>query len=128
MTPSGDGERLGKWRLRPSDPPGHEGEWRQREVPVADQEFKTNYYSWAALMQLKLQVGDLWTAMNIGSTDYTNDRNALEEIALRVPPEMQGAITSKATAKIMWDALKKTHLRVEQVCQAKATTLRREFE
>jgi hypothetical protein len=37
-------------------------------------------------MQLKLQVGDLWTAMNIGSTDYTKDRNALEEIALRVPP------------------------------------------
>jgi hypothetical protein len=24
--------------------------------------------------------------MNIGSTDYTKDRNALEEIALRVPP------------------------------------------
>jgi hypothetical protein len=79
-------------------------------------------------MQLKLQVRDIWTAMNIGSTDYTDDRNALEEIALRVPPEMQGAIASKATAKIMWDTLKKTHLGVERVCQAKATTLRREFK
>lgn len=73
---------------------------------------KTNY-SWVMLMKLKLQVRRLWMAVNISTTDYIDDHNALEAIALEVPPKMQEAIASKASAKIAWDALKKTHLNVD---------------
>lgn len=79
----------------------------------------TNYYSWAMLIKLKLQVGRLW----IGTTDYIDGHKALEVIALKVPPEMQEVITSKATAKIAWDVIKKMHLGVDQLRQAKANTL-----
>lgn len=47
-------------------------------------------------------------AMDVSNTDYIDDRNALEAIALRVPQQMQGAIARKATTKIVWDALKKS--------------------
>lgn len=89
---------------------------------------KTNYYGWAALMKLKLQARSLWTAANVGTDNFVDDRNALEAIALGVPPEMQGSIASKPTAKEAWDSLKKTHLGVDRVRQARANTLRRAFE
>ena len=41
---------------------------------------------------------------------------------------MQGVTTSKAATKITWDALKKTHLDMDRVRQAKANTLRHEFD
>jgi hypothetical protein len=66
--------------------------------------------------------------VNIGTIDYTDDRNTLEVITLGMPLEMQGAILNKATAKIAWEALKKMHLGVDQVHQAKANTLLREFD
>jgi hypothetical protein len=86
---------------------------------------KTNYYSWAAIMRLKLQARGLWTVVNVGTIDYTDNRNALEAIALEVPPEMQGAIANKATAKVARDASKKTHLSVDRVRLARANTLQR---
>jgi len=49
---------------------------------------KTNYYSWAGMMQLKLQVRGLWEVVTMGTYNYTDDRNALEVIALGVPPKM----------------------------------------
>lgn len=79
-------------------------------------------------MKLKLQVSGLWMAVNISPTDYFNDHNSLEAIALGVPPEMQGATASKAAAKITWDALKKMHLDMDQVRQAKANKLRHKFD
>ena len=79
-------------------------------------------------MKLKLQARSLWTAVNDGTADFADDRNALEAIALGVPPEMQGGIASKATAKLAWDSLKMQHLGVDRVRQAKANTLRREFD
>jgi hypothetical protein len=100
------------------------GEWQQRVVPLLT---KTNYSS-VAVMKLKLQASGLWMAVNIGPTDYINDHNALEVIALEVPPKMQGVTTSKAATKITWDALKKTHLDMDRVRQAKANTLRHEFD
>lgn len=78
-------------------------------------------------MKLKLQARGLWMAVNVGTTDYIDNRNALEVIALEIPPEMQGAIASKATAKIAWDPLKETNIDVDQVHQTKAKTLRRKL-
>jgi hypothetical protein len=66
--------------------------------------------------------------VQVGAIDYIDDRNALEAIALGVPEEMHGCIARKATAKEAWDSLKKMHLRVDRVRQAKANTLRREFD
>jgi hypothetical protein len=74
---------------------------------------KTNCYSWATHMKLKLQMRGQWMAVNANTTDYIDDHSALEAIAPRVPPKMQGAIASKATTKIAWNTLKKTHLDVE---------------
>jgi hypothetical protein len=89
---------------------------------------KTNYYSWAALMKLKLQARSLWEAVNVGTADFVDDRNSLEAITLGVPEELHGSIASKATAKAAWDALKKMHLGVDRVRQARANTLRRQFQ
>lgn len=41
---------------------------------------------------------------------------------------MEGAITSKATAKVTWDALKKTNLSMDWVHLAKVNMLRRELD
>jgi hypothetical protein len=89
---------------------------------------KSNYYSWAALMKLKLQARGWWEAVTVGTVDFIEDRNALEAIALGLPEELHGSIARKATAKAAWDALKKVHLGVDRVRQAKANTLHREFD
>lgn len=66
-------------------------------------------------------------AVNVGTIDYIDNHNALEAIPLRVSSEMQGAIVSNTITNITWDALKKTHLGVDRVRQAKTNTLQREF-
>jgi hypothetical protein len=47
---------------------------------------KTNYYDWAALMRVMLQVRGLWDTVIVGMTDYMEDRLALEVITKAVPP------------------------------------------
>ena len=89
---------------------------------------KTNFYSWAALMRLKLQARSLWEAVNVGTADFVDDRNALEAITLELPEELHGSMANKATAKAAWDEIKKMHLGVDRVRQAKANTLRRQFQ
>lgn len=83
---------------------------------------KTNYYSWVALMRVNLQARSLWTAVNVSTNDFIDDCNALEAIALGVPPELRGSIASKATAKLAWDSLKRRHLGVDGVRQAMANS------
>ncbi|CAD6273025.1 unnamed protein product [Miscanthus lutarioriparius] len=87
---------------------------------------KTNYYSWAALMMLQLHARSLWPAVNVKTTDFADDRNALEAIALGISPELQGSIARKPTAKAAWDSLKKTHLGVDRMSQARANMIHRE--
>ncbi|KAG8070785.1 hypothetical protein GUJ93_ZPchr0006g43514 [Zizania palustris] len=89
---------------------------------------KSNYYTWAALMRVKMQARGLWTAVDVGTENFIDDRNALEAITMGLPPELQGSIASKTSAKIAWDSLKKTHLGADRVRQARANTLRREFD
>jgi hypothetical protein len=54
-----------------------------RNFPVLT---KTNYYDWAALMRVMLQVRGLWDTVIVGMTDYMEDRLALEVITKAVPP------------------------------------------
>jgi hypothetical protein len=70
----------------------------------------------------------LWTAVNVGTNDFIDDCNALDAIALGVPSKLRGSIASKATTKLAWDSLKKTHVGVDGVRQAMANTLRHEFD
>ena len=56
---------------------------------------KTNYTDWAALMRVMLQGRRLWDAVNVGTTNFTDDRNALEALCKSVPPEFQGGIATR---------------------------------
>jgi hypothetical protein len=60
---------------------------------------KTNYYDWAALMRVMLQARGLWDAVIEGTSDYTEDRLALEVISKAVSAEMMGTMASKPSAK-----------------------------
>ncbi|XP_066361070.1 uncharacterized protein [Miscanthus floridulus] len=89
---------------------------------------RTNYTDWAALMRVMLQGRHLWDAINVGTDDFTDDRNALEALCKSVPEELRGSIANKTTAKAAWDALKTRYIGVDRVRKAKAKTLRREFD
>jgi hypothetical protein len=89
---------------------------------------KTNYYDWAALMRVMLQARGLWDAVIVGTTDYTEDRLALEVITKVVPPELMGLIARKTSAKAAWESLVLRNVGVDQVRKAKASTLKREFD
>jgi hypothetical protein len=89
---------------------------------------KTNYYNWAALMRVMLQERGLWDAVIVDTTDYTEDRLALEVIAKAVPPELMGSIASKPLAMAAWKSLVLRNVGVDRVRKAKASTLKREFD
>jgi hypothetical protein len=89
---------------------------------------KTNYYDWAALMRVMLQARGLWDAVIVGTTDFTEDRLALEVIAKAVPPELMGSIASKPSAMAAWESLVLRNVGVDRVRKAKASTLKREFD
>jgi hypothetical protein len=89
---------------------------------------KTNYYDWAALMRIMLQARGLWDVVIMGTTDYTEDRLALEVIAKTVPSELMGSIASKPSAKAAWESLVLRNVGVDRVRKAKVSTLKREFD
>jgi hypothetical protein len=89
---------------------------------------KTNYYDWAALMRIMRQARGMWDAVIVGTTDYTEDRLALEVIAKAVPPELMGSIASKPSAMAAWESLVLCNVGVDRVRKAKASTLKREFD
>jgi hypothetical protein len=87
-----------------------------------------NYYDWAALMWIMLQVRGLWDAVKGGTKDYTEDRLALEVIAKAVPPEPMGLIMSKPSVVVVWESLVLRSVGVDRVCKVKAGTLKHEFD
>jgi hypothetical protein len=89
---------------------------------------KTNYYDWAALICVMLQARGLWDTVIVGTTDFTEDRLALEVIAKAVPPELMGSIASKPPAMAAWESLVLRNVGVDRVRKTKASTLRREFD
>lgn len=89
---------------------------------------KTNYHDWATLMRVMLQARGLWVAVSEGTTNYVDDRNALEILSKAVPPELMGAVVGKATAQDAWNMLRLRNVRVDHVRKAKASTLKRDFD
>jgi hypothetical protein len=52
---------------------------------------KTNYTEWSTLMRVMLQGRHLWEAINVGTCEFINDRNALEALCKAVPPSSKGS-------------------------------------
>jgi hypothetical protein len=63
-----------------------------------------------------------------GTSDYTEDRMALEVIVKVVPPELLGSIVSKLSVKAAWEAIILRNVGVDHVRKAKASSLKREFD
>jgi hypothetical protein len=104
----------------------------EKQVIVAAGNFpiltKTNYYDWAALMRVMLHARGLWIAVSKGTSDFMEDRVALEVISKAVPVELMGSIASKPTAKAAWEAIILRNVSVDQVQKVKANSLKNEFD
>jgi uncharacterized membrane protein YgcG len=79
-------------------------------------------------MRIVLQARGLWDAVIMGTTDFTEDRLALEVNAKVVPPELMGSIVSKPSVMAAWESLVLCNVDVDRVHKAKASTLGREFD
>lgn len=80
----------------------------------------TNYMEWALLMQVKLQVAGVWSAVTDGVAEEHNDRRALQIIRMGVPPEMLRVLAAKDTAKTAWETIKTLRMGSERAREAKA--------
>ncbi|XP_073363305.1 uncharacterized protein [Aegilops tauschii subsp. strangulata] len=89
---------------------------------------RTNYQEWALLMQVKLQVARVWSAVTDDAADENDDRRALQIILTGVPPEMLRVLAAKDTAKIAWETIKTMRMGSGRAREAKAQVRRREFE
>jgi hypothetical protein len=57
-------------------------------------------------MKVKLKARGLWTAVEKGGGDETEDMMALDVLAIAVLPEMVVMVASKDCAKKAWDEIK----------------------
>ena len=89
---------------------------------------KTNYAEWSAMMKVMLRPRGLWVAVNHDDVSEHEDMMAMEAICKSIPPDMVVSMVNKESAKAAWDDIKTANLGVECVRQAKAQTLRREFD
>jgi hypothetical protein len=79
-------------------------------------------------MRVMLQARDLWTVVSVETTDYAEDRMAMEVISKAVAVNMMGPIASKSMAKAVWESIKLRNVGVDRVCKAKASTLKHELD
>lgn len=89
---------------------------------------RTNYSDWCLLMRVNLQSQGLWEAIETGDADYRIDRLALATILRSVPQEMLATLAVKETTKLAWEAIRIMCMGAERVREARAQTLRSEFE
>jgi hypothetical protein len=93
----------------------------------------TNYAEWSLLMEISLQARGLWAAVE-GEEDlddeygYRNDRAALELIFGKVPPALLQTLRKHKTAQAVWAAIRNLRAGSQKVCEAKAQTLRSEYD
>nr|AAM01114.1 Putative retroelement [Oryza sativa Japonica Group]AAN04951.1 Putative retroelement [Oryza sativa Japonica Group]AAP52934.1 retrotransposon protein, putative, Ty1-copia subclass [Oryza sativa Japonica Group] len=88
----------------------------------------SNYIEWSLLMKVNMQAQGVWDAVELGNTEHRIDRMALAAILQAVPSEMLATLASKDTAKEAWEAVRTMRMGVERVREAKAQSLRKEFE
>ncbi|GJV76825.1 zinc finger, CCHC-type containing protein [Tanacetum coccineum] len=91
----------------------------------------SNYSTWAIRMQVILEANGLWEMIEPNLTTEVNtkkDKVIIAYIYQSLPEEQLLLISKYKTAKEVWDALKKRHIRENRVQQAKQQTLKSEFE
>jgi hypothetical protein len=79
---------------------------------------KMNYTEWVLIMKIKLQVRNLWKAIEPRDVTLQEDRMTLDAITSAVPQEMLASLAVKATTAEAW----------EDVRNVRAQRLRTEFE
>jgi hypothetical protein len=89
---------------------------------------KTNYTEWALIMKIKLQVRNLWEAIEPRDVMLQEDRMALDAITSAVPQEMLASLAVKPTAAEAWEAVRSLQIGSEAVRNTRAQRLRTEFE
>jgi hypothetical protein len=112
-----DGRRMAQAIVRDI---GHGGGW-----PTLT---KTNYIEWAAVMRVRLQVRQMWEAVQHGDVDYHEDRRELDALIAAVPPEMQFSLSQKRIAKEAWDAIAVTRIGSDRARKTTLQALRKEWE
>ncbi|KAK1686541.1 hypothetical protein QYE76_047389 [Lolium multiflorum] len=93
----------------------------------------SNYGEWSLLMEVSLQARGLWLAIEGGEDlddeyGYRNDRGALELIFKSVPAGLLPVLRKHKTAHDVWEAIRKMRAGSEKVRDAKAQTLRSEYD
>jgi hypothetical protein len=103
-----------------------------REIDVGQANWslltKMNYIEWALIMKIKLQVRNLWEAIEPRDVTLQKDRMALDAITSAVPQEMLASLAVKATTAEAWEAVRSLWISSEAVRNARAQRLRTEFE
>jgi hypothetical protein len=89
---------------------------------------KTNYTEWTLIMKIKLQVRNLWEAIEPGDVTLQEDQMTLDAITSAVPQEMLASLAVKATATEAWEAARSLRIGSEAVRNVRAQLLRTEFE
>jgi hypothetical protein len=93
----------------------------------------SNYAEWSLLMEVSLQARGLWGAVvGLEGLDdeygYRNDKGALELIYRSVPAAMLPVLQKHKSAQATWDAICKMRAGSEKLRDAKAQSLRSEYD
>jgi hypothetical protein len=80
------------------------------------------------IIKIKLQMRNLWEAIELGDFMLQEDRMALDTITSAVPQEMLASLAVKATAAEAWEAVRSLRIGSEAIRNARAQRLRTEFE
>lgn len=93
---------------------------------------KTNYAAWSMKMKVFMQAHGVWEAIDPKDPKVTleekTDKLALAAIYQGIPEDVLLSLAEKTTAKSAWEAIKLLSLGADRVKQAKAQTLKGEFE
>ncbi|XP_023767822.1 uncharacterized protein LOC111916382 [Lactuca sativa] len=89
---------------------------------------KINYAVWAIKMRVNLQAQGVWEVIKNAKTDERKDRMALAAIYQAIPEDILLMLAEKYTTKEAWETLNMMHMGADRVKEAKAQTLRSDFE
>ena len=89
---------------------------------------KSNYGAWEIKMKVFMKAQGVWEAVVAGDVDERQDQMALAAIFQGVPEETLLLLAEKETAKDAWDTLKTMYVGTDRVKEARAQTLKSEFE
>jgi hypothetical protein len=109
IPPSGSAAGKTPSRSGGNNDSGGSGQQVMREIGVGPANWplltKMNYTEWALIMKIKLQVRNLWEAIQPEDVTLQEDRMALDAITSAVPQEMLASLAVKDTTVEAWEAV-----------------------